>query len=196
MRVDPHMLARRRPQTLFLYRRMVGWFTAWCAQMSLYPSDAESTDDLLVEFKNIASLTKSQFAACLRGVELAIPFFKRHLIWSEAVLKDWEVVSVPKHHKPLPLALALLIAVALACIGFGRLGAGVVLQTERGLRPNELLGLTPEDIFHSRSAGFGSSLGYVLNLGVKAGTKAKRPQSVLVSAIALKCLTAPTSNWL
>ena len=155
-------------------------------------------DDLLVEYKNqAANITKSKFANTVVASELAIPFIKGRLPWARSVLSAWESVGHIRHHKPLPKLLASLYALLLSWIGYGRIGAGLWLQTEKGLRPSELLGLMKEHVL--LPSALMSKRCIVLNLGMKTGTKLKRPQAVIVSAdvhprsfLALQQLVATT----
>ena len=80
-------------------------------------------------------------------------------------------------------APAAFLAVHIAARGHPRLGAAVVLQQAMGLRPSEILGIWGQDIIlpEDRAATNHDSFA-VVGLGVRSGTKAKRPQSVLLRA--------------
>lgn len=181
LRADPTSLARRLPTTIAIYRKAIGLFVSWCASHGVSPSDPCETDDLLVEWKNAACITKSNFANAIAGAELAIPSLKGMLTWSRQILNDWEVTSPVHHHALLPEDLAILIGAVMSAIGYPRLGAGLIIQQRRGLRPSELLKLKSEDILLPENLAFNNSNG-VINLGVRTGTKAKRAQAVLVDS--------------
>ena len=181
LRSDPTALARRQPPTIKAYRKAVASFAQWCSSHGVVPNDPGELDDLMVEWKNAAGIAKTTFANALAGAELAIPPAKGMLTWSRSVLNDWEVVSPVHHHAPLPQDLALLIAVIMSALGYARLAAGLVIQQRRGLRPSELLKLRGKDVLLPEHLAYNNTNG-VLNLGMRAGTKAKRAQAVLLDA--------------
>ena len=93
----------------------------------------------------------------------------------------------------------MLIAAVLAAAGFGRLGAGLLVQHCRGLRPGELLALRGRDIMLPEDRTLSNGAVAVLNLGMKAGTKARRAQCTTIVAsnapvamCALRALAAST----
>ncbi|CAE8589574.1 unnamed protein product [Polarella glacialis] len=181
LRPAPVSLARRQPSTVINYRRCLLLCLKWCDYHGVSFSTPWQLDDLLVEWQVTNQATKSQFAAALAAAELGSPTCKGQLNWARTVLKDWEITSVICHHIPMPKQLAILIAFGLAVRGRGRLGAGVIFQQAKGLRPSELLSLLPEHITLPEQQHFGNSPAAVISLGVKTGTKLKRAQAVTVS---------------
>ena len=97
-------------------------------------------------------------------------------------MASWDIVVAVHHHKPLPRLLAAFVrcGVVLAAFGHARIGAGLIVQQERGHRPGELLGLLREEAVLPTGDGLGTT-SIILNLGVKTGTKNNRPQAVTVS---------------
>ena len=69
----------------------------------------------------------------------------------------------------------------MATSGAPRLGAGLLLQQRKGLRPSKMLDLLASDVAlpddHRGTAMAGCA---VLGLGMRVGTKLKRPQTVLL----------------
>ncbi len=61
----PHTIARRREQTIFEYRRAVAVFLSWCDKHGLSIDCAATLDDLLVEWKNMAAVSKTLFSYAL-----------------------------------------------------------------------------------------------------------------------------------
>ena len=61
-------------------------------------------------------------------------------------------------------------------MGYDRVGAGMVIQQERGLRPSEMLRLLREHVVLPTGDGMASS-SIVLNLGMCSGTKLKTTSS-------------------
>ena len=181
LRLDPHVEGRRLPGTIIQYRRAVAVFLAWCNTMGVWPHTFEELDDLLVEWKNIDTPPRSLFHSCFAAMELVFPGSKTRLSWAKSVGIAWDVQHCTSHHKPLPQALALLFAAAFALLGYCRLGAGLVIQQAKGLRPSELLGLRGADIYLPSLQVFGKQNAVVLNLGSKHGTKSKRAQSAVLN---------------
>ena len=60
-----------------------------------------------------------------------------------------------------------------------RLGLGIALQAHVGMRPSEMPGVTTDDLTFPEDGGYHQGEGVVvIGLGLKTGTKAKRPQAV------------------
>ncbi|CAE8633163.1 unnamed protein product [Polarella glacialis] len=114
---------------------------------------------------------------------MACPHVKKQLQWSHSVLRDWEIVQPPQHHLAMSAPATLLIAVVFGLMGESRLGAGLVIQQACGLRPNELLQLKREDVTLPEQLQFSSPTISIISLGVKAGTKVKRPQVSLLCSL-------------
>ena len=165
------------------YRAAVKPFVEWMLDYGLVPVMAEEYDDLLVEFKNSeeGSLTRSQFTKLVSAIEWVFPHFKGRLSWSHAVLAGWQTGESTRHTVPLSVHQAVLVAVHLCSRGLARLAVALLLQCELGLRSCELLALRKEDIsLPARLGGPQHQHHFVLGLGIKAGTKAKRAQYVVL----------------
>jgi integrase len=181
LRLPPVSLCRRRSRTLVTYRKAVRAFLSWIKLWKLAMCTFIELDELIVEYSCMTSLSKSHMAHTVAAVEMAIPRAKGQLVWSRQLLKDMEVATLTNHHIPMPAALALLIAVKLSYRQQGRLGAGIILSVQRGLRPSELLGIHSSDIILPSGIS-GSPNSIVINLGDKAGTKANRQQAIVIKA--------------
>lgn len=105
------------------------------------------------------------------------------LTWARAVLADMAHSRPTVHHSPLPFSLAIVIATVMAAAGYARMGAGLIVQQQRGLRPSELLKLQRQDVILPGDQFFGAPESAVINLGSRGGTKLKRSQAVLVAAV-------------
>jgi hypothetical protein len=123
----------------------------------------------------------AELAMRTAAAELAVPTAQHHLSWARDVFKDWEVVTVPQHHIAMPKAFAVIIGISMAGMGYGRLGAGIILQQAKGLRPSELLKLRGEDAARVDKMAFVNVAGSVLNIGARA--KLRRAQAKVVSSI-------------
>ena len=146
------------------------------------PAFANQFDDLLVEWKHSAKPSKANFECAVAALEFVLPQLRNHLPWAHAVVHSWAITHTPKHKIPMGEAPATFIAAHMAAKRHGRLGAGLVLQHAAGLRPSELTGLRASDVTLPEDTGDPSRRFAVLGLGLRAGTKAKRPQTVLITA--------------
>lgn len=136
LRQDPHVLARRKPETMRLYRLALRLFLEWYPNHSVAAHSPFELDDLLAEWKQIG-IQRTQFGHGIAAAELAMPAARGCLTCAHQIFIDWEAVSPPNHHFPMPRALAIIIGFILCCIGFGRFGTGLVLPQSRGLRPSD-----------------------------------------------------------
>ena len=94
---------------------------------------------------------------------------------------SWAIVHVPQHTVPVGEGPAAFVGVHLSARGHPRYGAGLIMQQALGLRPSELAGLRGQDVVLPEDRADAASVDYaVVGLGVRAGTKAKRPQSVIL----------------
>ena len=139
-------------------------------------------DDLLVEYKNTGTVSKSEFEGTLAGIEHVLPTLRGKLPWAHAVASAWSVSHTPKHTTPMCEGPAVYLGCHLAAMGHGRLGAGVIIQQATGMRPSELLGLLHSDVMLPEDRSVALSQPAVLALGMRHGTKAKRAQTVTLGS--------------
>ena len=93
------------------------------------------------------------------------------------MLNAWERSEPTTHTVPLPKNLAKLIGVHLAASGRPRAGLGLILQAHCGMRPSEMLALTPRHVALPTASGHGvRDRPTFIALGVKVGTKVRREQ--------------------
>lgn len=180
LRPDPDSLARRTNKIVYVYRRAVVQFMSWATAHGLVIHNFWELDDLLVEVKNQAALAKAAFALPICAAEMAIPMAKGQLTWAHAVLADMAHIRPTAHHIPLPFSLAIAIATVMAAAGHARMGAGLIVPQQRGLRPSEMLKLQRQDVVLPHEQFFGAQSA-VINLGARGSTKLKRSQAVLVT---------------
>ena len=165
------------------YRKAVGKFMHFIIKFNFRPVNANHIDDLLVEWKYMQSVSKSDFETAVAGIEYAIPQFKGELRWSRQVIKSWCITHVARHTVPMTEPVAAFLGCTLASMGHQKLGAGVIIQHAAGLRPTELVNLQFEDVVLPEDRNqSGAQSHVVLGLGMRTGTKAKRAQSVLIFA--------------
>ena len=139
-------------------------------------------DDLVVEWKNSRFPSRSEFEAVIAAIEVALPSYKHCLPWAKSVSAAWGVTATQRHTVPLCEGPAIFLACHLSAMRHPRMGAGMILQKTTGMRPSELLGLERQDIMLAEDRGLPPYLPAVLGLGIRAGTKAKRAQTVTVES--------------
>lgn len=145
------------------------------------PFEAEEFDDMLVEFKNSAMPSKSEFEATVASVEFMFPRFKGRLAWARMVINGWNTVHIPRHTVPLSEAQAFLVAVHICAASYPRLAVGLMVQQKLGLRPSEMLALTTASFsMPEHRALVSQERTCIIALGQRTGTKAKREQSVVL----------------
>ena len=191
--IDPHVAASlRRQSSKTQYRTALAAFLAFLAYYNLAPSQPWEVDDLLVEYKNdnmwAAPPTKKQFENTIAAIEKAMPTFRGQLLYARAAMNSWRVLVKPSHTIPMSRPWAFLLGTRLSQMGFGRVGALLILQYLQCCRPSEVLGLTGRTIVTASEYFLQPPRGALL-LGEKAGTKSGRPQASIVSnPIALRIL--------
>ena len=134
---------------------------------------------MLVELKNSALPSKSDFEATVAAGEFMSSQFKGRLAWSRMVISSWSAVHIPRHTVPIGEAQARRVAVHCCSMCCPRLGVGSAAQQHLGLRPSEMLALTKHTLSLPEHRA-GTECTRILALGQKTGTRAKREQSVIL----------------
>ena len=194
--IDPHVIAKLQAGSLARYRKCLQKLLAFCLREKYTFSCVAEIDDLIVEYKNHDLPSRSDFEGLIAAVEYVLPQCKRHLPWAHAVASAWGVTHVPRHTTPLCEGPCIFLACHMAAANYPRLGAGCIVQKGAGLRPSELLGLECRDVMLPESRGLAAHLPAVLGLGIRAGTKAKRAQTVTVGDPARLALLKWLANGL
>ena len=100
---------------------------------------------------------------------------KGKLHWAHQIVAGWEVAQAVRHTIPLSLSVCLLFAARLSADGHALLGAAMLVQQQLALRPSEVLELEGHDI----TPPSWDRDTIVVGLGVRTGTKMKRPQAAI-----------------
>ena len=192
--LDPQAQGKVTGATLISYRRAAHMLTSWLLQHGLHPTSATEWDDLIVEWKVHGKPSKTQFTTALAAVEFFFPLYRGKLRWSHAVRSGWEVAHTPQHTVPMLSGLVRLYSIHISAYGSPRMGIGMVLQQKKGFRPSELLGLRAKDLVLPREMGSADLPSMIIGLGIRQGTKAKRPQSAVLPCSEDKALTEALEN--
>lgn len=180
--VDPQQTKKVKEKTLVIYRKALKPFTDWLLHHQENPTSAEEWDLLLGEWKIVSDLNLNQFQNLVAAFEFVFPRYKGQLEYCRAILKGWAIEYEPAHAVPMGTGPCALFGCHFSARGHPRLGIAIILQRARGLRPGEVLGIEPQHISVPWEQIHLSTNKYlVINLGVRHGTKHKRPQSVVVS---------------
>lgn len=173
-----------KPEAVKKYRKALGFFLAWLAWHSVLPVEEYEFVDLLLEWKNdrhcpFKPPTRSDLETTVAATMKVLPQFKGGLLGIRGAVKSWKVVVRPDPTVRLGRPWIYGLAIRMARFYGPCCGALLLLQYLHCLRPSEALGLTtlsfllPEETVR-QTAG-------LLFLGLKAGTKSGRPQTVLVT---------------
>ena len=194
--LDKHQLAAVADGTLRRYRQVVLAFHSFLVMFFPEVSGAEEVEDALMEYKQQGSLKKSDFESLIAALEFANPTWKRRMQWARAAQRGWAIEHQTRHTVPLSRRLACLFAIYMVGLGAERLAIAMLVQRELGLRPSEILAVESKDVSLPEHRHDGGGERAIVALGVRAGTKAKRPQAVvlrqqlLVGLLRYLCATA------
>lgn len=201
-RMHSDLRQRVNEDTLLSYQKAFTSFTDYLQRRyDVLLTTAEDLDQLLMEYRTEAELTRAQHVRLVASTEFFLPHVKGRLIYSREALKGRASAEPVKHTIPLTFECALLFAAWHASSGRTRLGAAVLIQHATGMRPSELLALKPEHI-HLPLA---RTSAITVRLGATYSTKVKREQYILVdpiiqsiaySLLARLCITTPTHQRL
>ena len=183
--MDAHLEARVRPRTILTYKRAALPFCQWVLAHFFALETSEHWDDAIMLYKQDpeVNLTKNQFSVLMTAVQFYFPRFRGQLHLCRAAADGWSLLEPVHHTVPLGQTPSKLLACHWAARSMQRLGLAAVLQSHTGLRPSELLGLLPEHVlFPSDTGGDPLTAPVLLALGVKQGTKVKRPQVAKIPA--------------
>ena len=180
--LDPHQINRISKTSLNLYRRAAATFSDWLERHQLFPSDPESWDDCLVEWKNDPGelVTKARFETTISALEFVFPRLRKNLQWAHTVANSWGAAHQVKHAKAMSRGIAALFSAHLSDMGVARAGLGLRVQQALGLRPSELLGLVAHNVTESPAGSLSNERMYIFALGKQAGTKVRREQFAIL----------------
>ena len=147
--LDEDAAARVQAVTLDRYRLAAQKFCSWCTSSGHIPLDVQDWDDFMLIYKSEAQLSRAAFTYLVAAVEFYHSRFKGSLSRCHASLDRMGISNATKHTLPLLSSHACLFCSHFACLGYARLGGGLVFQQRRGLRPGEMLSLRPEDLAFS-----------------------------------------------
>ena len=157
----------------------------WARSVGVYPDTAEEWDDALVEYKKSGAEVENPFGLAkltqlVSAMEFFFPRMKGKLALSHAVLKGWGISHVTRHTVPMGRGPCALFACHMSAGGWPHLATGCMLQSTCGLRPSEMLGLKCGDLSFPEERGMPSGTPIIVGLGLRTGTKLKRPQVAMV----------------
>ena len=129
----------------------------------------------------MALVKKTAFAYTLAGIELAFPHAKGQLVWARQVLRDWEIAVPATSHIPMTDPASVLMAYDMGEREQQRAAAILLIQKACGLRPSEALGIQPEHVTPPHLLSHAAAYKFVINLGMRHGTKANRAQVAMLN---------------
>ena len=78
-RPDAYQMGKIKETSLEGYRRASKPFISYLIERRYSPAGADQFDDLLVEWRNDCSPSKSNFEACVAAIEFVLPSFRGRL---------------------------------------------------------------------------------------------------------------------
>ena len=147
-------------------------------QAGFQPDGAEEWDDILVEYSYQTGVTMSGFRDVVAAFEFVLPQMKGRIPYTRDRCNVMSTLHVTHHTVPAGEETCVLVGCTLASLNRPRMGLGMMLQQALGLRPGELLHLTPEDVAVSSTETLRNTI--VFRLGKDTGTKIKREQCALL----------------
>ena len=159
------------------YRRASADFTKWAAGRELRLETPRDFDYALWLYAN--GLSKSRLGLTLAAVERLWPPLRKALPWTRARVAGLQITVPTLHHPPMLWPIALAIAWGLAVCAPRPVCQLSLLMRLLGLRAGEAIKIKPEDITEGfqNLAAPGTA---IVGLGIRGGTKNKRPQAVNV----------------
>ena len=166
--------------TLTQYRHACERFLRFLSEDNFVPEVEEEWDDLMVEWSFSSPEVKpATFRLALAGLEFLFPRFRGRLTWTKQRLGTMSRCSPPRHTAPAGYEACLLIGAQLASLHRARIGLGMLVQVALGLRPGELLQLSPSDI--SINPEYNRRHLAIFRLGRIRGTKSGREQFAILN---------------
>jgi len=186
------------PATQRRYRAAIDAFERWARRNGESAVDAESLDDVLVEYVHDLYLSgrgRSAATCALHGIAWRNPAFRAQLPLAAASLRGWQRSVVPRSYPPMTWELALVVGARLVADGHRRVGVGVLLAFDCLLRAGELAGLRREDVLDDGDARVGSEHRGVLLRLRHTKTGANKSVEVLEPVVVeqLRALVADTA---
>ena len=164
--------------TIKVYRRSIDKLLSFIERAGFQPDGAEEWDDILVEYSYQVGVTISGFRDVVAAFEFVLPQLKGRLPYTRDRCNVLSTLHETKHTVPAGEEACILVGTTLASLNRPRMGLGMMLQQALGLRPGELLHLTPEDVAASGNESLRNTI--VFRLGKDTGTKIKREQCALL----------------
>jgi len=176
--LDDARAASVSERTLRSYQRSAAEFVAYLEEHSWFPEEVEEWDDLLVEFSHEAHVKHSRVREVYASLEFFFPRMRGKLAWSRSRLDVMSAAVAVRHTVPAGREVCLLLGARISSMGRPRIGLGMLVQHCLGLRPGELVRLTPEDVAESPSRDQKGL--FIFRLGTGRGTKSGREQFALL----------------
>ena len=161
-----------------MYQREVRYFLEyWWIETDYNLDEWPELDECAVSYCHYNNLPRARVSTLHAAIALALPLSKGRLLWLKMINEESIKQSFIKHALGMPRTAALILGVIISQMISQRVGALLVVQQGRGLRPSEVLTLEsasitlPGDNVYRRG---------MLTLGLRGATKSGRPEYVLL----------------
>ena len=178
--VNPDAWVGLRPDSALTYSRAVQDFMRWAETKSLMLEFPTEIDRAVVQYARENRLSRGKLETLSSALMRGLPGLRGKMVWTQSTIKNMLKWSPPVHKVPMMRFVAIAVGHLMAINGWARAGGLLILQVCLGLRPGELLGLMREDLVPGRPGVNNGNA--VVALGKRFGTKAGRPQFVVVHA--------------
>ena len=173
---DAVLLAGLRSSSRTAYLREL---TEWRSFLARRAAPRTSAEVDLALWEYLRPMRRGRASTVLAAIEKVNPALHGQLPFSRALVGVLQVTSAIRHHLPMSWNMALVVAEGMCRLNRPREGALLLLQWRIAARPREALELEGGHLTpgHRNHITPGVS---VVNLGVRHGTKVRRPQAVVL----------------
>ena len=141
--------------------------------------DLDALEYIIQEFRDAENLSKTLHQRVVTAAEFFLPAFKGKLRIAREAVRGRHRLEPTVHTKASTSRIVFLFACTLASEHRARVGAGMVLQCQTGLRPDELLDIRCLDV----SIPDNPDEPILIAIGTRKHTKAKRAQYISLDPV-------------
>jgi len=123
----------------------------------------------------LPTVSRHEARTVIAALYKAYPPTRNNLPWALARAKAVSTIVPVTHHPAMPWMLALALAWATVSLGYPHRALLMLITWKFGLRPGEGIALRGSDVYIANFSKYLGALPF-LRLGVRAGTKLRRPQ--------------------
>ena len=179
--LHPDLQARVLPITLRRYARIFDLFSEFAQTLEVDPglSELEAIETAIQSFRDAENLSKTLHQRVVTAVEFFMPQLKGSLKSSREAVKGHLQREPTLHTVASTSRIVFLFSCTLSSLGKARVGIGLILQCQSGLRADELFDIRKCDV----AIPLDTNEVMIIAIGVRKKTKAKRTQHIVLEPI-------------